>query len=88
MSDVSRITKRFKLLEPSLDEREVRKSKSLRKLADELTAMGLRIGKSAVAGILRKMGYSLQANRKTREGSSTGIETPNFSTSVPRLQNF
>jgi hypothetical protein len=42
-------------------------SKSLRKLAGELTAMGHKIGKSAVAGIL---GYSLQANRKTREGSS------------------
>ncbi len=45
-------------------------SKSLRKLAGELTAMGHKIGKSAVAGILRKMDYSLQANRKTREGSS------------------
>ena len=45
-------------------------SKSLRKLAGELTAMGHKIGKSAVAGILRKMGYSLQANRKTLEGSS------------------
>jgi transposase len=45
-------------------------SKSLRKLAGELTVMGHKIGKSAVAGILRNMGYSLQANRKTREGSS------------------
>lgn len=31
-------------------------SKSLRKLAGELTAMGHKIGKSAVAGILGKMG--------------------------------
>ena len=45
-------------------------SKSLRKLAGELTAMGHKIGKSALAGILRKMGYTLQANRKTLEGSS------------------
>jgi transposase len=45
-------------------------SKSLRKLAGELMAMGHKIGKSALAGILRKMGYSLQANRKTLEGSS------------------
>lgn len=45
-------------------------SKSLRKLAGELTAAGHKIGKSALAGILRKMGYSLQANRKTLEGSS------------------
>lgn len=45
-------------------------SKSLRKLAGELSTMGHKIGKSAVAGILRKMGYSLQGNRKTLEGSS------------------
>ncbi len=45
-------------------------SKSLRKLARELTAMEHKIGKSALAGILRKMGYSLQANRRTLEGSS------------------
>ena len=32
--------------------------------------MGHEIGKSSIAGILRKMGYSLQANRKTLEGSA------------------
>lgn len=45
-------------------------SKSLRNLARELTAMGHPIGKSAVGTILRRMGFSLQANRKTLEGSS------------------
>ncbi len=45
-------------------------SKSLRNLARELTAMGHPIGKSTVRRMLRKMGYSLQANRKTLEGSS------------------
>ena len=44
-------------------------SKSLRKLAREMRVMGHAIGKSTIAGILRKMGYSLQANRKTLEGS-------------------
>ena len=45
-------------------------SKSLRNLARELSAMGHSIGKSAVGRILRRMGFSLQANRKTFEGSS------------------
>ncbi|MBM3301103.1 MAG: ISAzo13 family transposase, partial [Deltaproteobacteria bacterium] len=45
-------------------------SKSLRNLARELTAMGHPIGKSAVGRILARMGFSLQANRKTLEGSS------------------
>lgn len=45
-------------------------SKSLRKLASELTARGHKIAKSALGAILAKMGYSLQANRKTREGSA------------------
>lgn len=45
-------------------------SKSLRNLARELKAMGHSISKSTVRRMLRKMGYSLQANRKTHEGSS------------------
>lgn len=45
-------------------------SKSLRKLAEELTTMGHKIGKNVVGRILREMGYSLQANRKTLEGTA------------------
>ena len=45
-------------------------SKSLRKLAAELNEMGHQIGPSLVRRLLREMGYSLQANRKTLEGSS------------------
>lgn len=45
-------------------------AKSLRKLATELQACGHRIGHNVVAKLLRELGYSLQANRKTLEGSS------------------
>jgi hypothetical protein len=45
-------------------------AKSLRKLAAELRALGHRIHHNVVAKLLREMGYSLQANRKTLEGAS------------------
>jgi transposase len=45
-------------------------SKSLRKLAESLREMGHRIGRTLVGELLHKLDYSLQANRKTREGSS------------------
>ena len=45
-------------------------SKSLRHLAAALRNLGHRIGHNAVAGLLCELGYSLQANRKTREGSN------------------
>lgn len=43
--------------------------KSVRKLADELNKMGHRTSHRMVAELLKQMGYSLQANRKTIEGS-------------------
>lgn len=43
--------------------------KSVRKLADELNKMGHRTSHRLVAELLKQMGYSLQANRKTIEGS-------------------
>jgi hypothetical protein len=45
-------------------------SKSVRKLADELKKMGHKTSHRMVAELLREMDYSLQANRKTAEGSS------------------
>ena len=42
--------------------------KSLRRLAKELMAMGHRIGYRTVARLLKKLGYRLQANKKTTEG--------------------
>jgi hypothetical protein len=43
---------------------------SLRKLNQSLREMGHRIGRTLVGELLHQLDYSLQANRKTREGSS------------------
>jgi transposase len=42
--------------------------KSIRRLASELGRQGFRVGPDTVAKLLKAAGYSLQANRKTREG--------------------
>jgi hypothetical protein len=42
--------------------------RSVRRLAAELQRQGFRIGRQKVADLLHALGYSLQANRKTREG--------------------
>jgi hypothetical protein len=44
--------------------------KSIRRLADELTHQHHLVSPNSVAALLRQAGYSLQANRKTREGAS------------------
>jgi transposase len=44
--------------------------RSTRRLAEELTAEGFPVGATTVRYLLREAGYSLQANRKTREGTS------------------
>jgi transposase len=44
--------------------------KSTRRLAQELTAQGYPVTGTTVARLLKETGYSLQANRKTREGES------------------
>ena len=43
-------------------------SKSVRRLADDLSRMGHSVSHQLVAKLLAQAGYSLQANRKTREG--------------------
>lgn len=43
--------------------------KGVRRLATELQAQGFQIERQKVADLLHELGYSLQANRKTREGS-------------------
>lgn len=43
-------------------------SKSVRKLAKELQRMGHQVSHELVSELLHGLGYSLQANRKTREG--------------------
>jgi transposase len=44
-------------------------SKSVRHLSEELQALGHDVSHRLVADLLHECGYSLQANRKTREGS-------------------
>ena len=44
--------------------------KSLRKLSHALCDMGHQVGRTLVGELLHKLGYRLQANRKTREGTS------------------
>jgi hypothetical protein len=44
-------------------------SKSAEKLATELVNLGYRISANTVSKLLRQLGYSLQANRKTTEGT-------------------
>ena len=63
--------------------------KSTRRLADELTRQDHRVGPRTVAMLLRREGYSLQANHKTREGSSHPDRNAQFeyiSTRVRRAQ--
>jgi hypothetical protein len=43
---------------------------SVRKLAEDLNRMGHQVSYPVVAELLHELGYSLQANRKTREGDS------------------
>jgi hypothetical protein len=45
-------------------------AKSLRTLAGELREMGHEVSANSIAPLLRRLGYSLQANRKAREGAS------------------
>ena len=45
-------------------------SKSVRKLAKELQQMGHQVSHELVSELLHALGYSLQANRKTREGGT------------------
>src|SRR6185369_12733358 len=44
-------------------------SRSLRKLSQELANRGHKVSHTVVGKLLQKAGYSLQANRKTREGN-------------------
>jgi hypothetical protein len=44
--------------------------KSTRRLAEELRERGHQVGRTTVHELLERLGYSLQSNRKTREGES------------------
>ena len=53
-------------------------AKSVRKLAEGLRELGHEVSHQTVARLLRSRGYSLQANAKTREGSSHPDRDPQF----------
>jgi hypothetical protein len=62
--------------------------KSIRNLADELTREKHPVGAVTVAKLLREAGYSLQANRKTREGASHPDRNAQFEYINARVQRF
>ncbi len=63
-------------------------SKSVRNLADELKKMGHKTSHRMVAELLGEMGYSLQANRKTLEGSSHPDRNAQFEYIHKKVKEF
>ena len=62
--------------------------KSLRNLADELTRQWHRISYPVVADLLDDLGYSLQGNRKTKEGSDHPDRNAQFEHINARVKRF
>jgi transposase len=62
--------------------------KSLRKLARELGHQGHRLSHRLVAELLHQLGYSLQANAKTREGASHPDRNAQFEHIHDQIQAF
>lgn len=63
-------------------------SKSTRKLASELTRQGYKISPQKVGELLRDLGYSLQANRKTLEGKQHPDRNAQFEFINDRAETF
>jgi len=62
--------------------------KSTRRLAEELTRQHHRVSPNTVALLLRQAGYSLQANRKTREGASHPDRNAQFEYINAKVRGF
>jgi transposase len=62
--------------------------KSTARLAQELTRQGHPIGARTVARLLKEMGYSLQGNRKTKEGASHPDRNAQFDFINTTVQQF
>src|SRR6266566_7025830 len=62
--------------------------KGVRRLAAELRRQGYRIGRQSVAALLRELGYRLQANRKTREGSRHPDRNAQFEYIAGQVRRF
>ncbi len=62
--------------------------KSTRKLAEALQIKGYKIGRQKVAYLLDELGYSLQANRKTKEGGTNPDRDAQFNNIYNKVKNF
>jgi hypothetical protein len=62
--------------------------KGVRRLATELREQGVHIERQKVADLLHELGYSLQANRKTREGSQPPDRNAQFEYSAAAVAAF
>ena len=62
--------------------------KSVRKLAEELEQMGHEVSYPVVAELLHEMEYSLQSNRKTKEGDSHPDRDAQFAHINTRVQQY
>ena len=62
--------------------------KSVRRLAAELQCQGFAIGRQKVADLLHHLGYSLQANRKTREGGQHPDRNAQFEYIAAQVRKF
>ncbi len=63
-------------------------SKSVRRLAEELQAQGHDVSHNLVAELLNASGYSLQANRKTREGPQHPDRDAQFRYILDQVRRF
>jgi len=62
--------------------------KSTRNLADELVRQGYSITHTTVAHLLEELGFSLQANRKTREGKDHPDRNAQFEYIAKKVRSF
>lgn len=62
--------------------------KSINNLRDELREQGYKIGRTKVASILHSLGYSLQGNRKTREGEDHPDRNAQFEHIARRVKAY
>jgi len=62
--------------------------KGVRRLAAELRGQGFTVGRQKVAELLRRLKYSPQANRKTREGSRHPDRDAQFEHIAARVKDF
>ena len=62
--------------------------KSVRALAGELTRQGHPVGRQTVSEVLQHSGYSLQVNRKTREGAGHPDRNAQFEHIAQRAKEF